>query len=327
MTHSTPHTFHTAYFGKIASRGDFVRNNAHPQLIASLDGWLADTMELVAQDPHWKGLYDEAQPLCFAFLGPRSKLAVAGHLRPSRDQAGRRFPFLCATSLEIAQPLAFIGRSPVAFGRVWNRMERAASEAMQARDATAALQALNELDGEIRPAADDGFDAFVELQTLARIEQMLQADGHGVRLHDLILALGILLQPVMSSGSSQLEKGLALPLPDDPLYQNLVAAYWMHLIAPFLARADFELACFLGRVGGKPRLLVGFSGAAPHSLAGLWSAPSALAERYIVLDDAPWVGEHIRASHGLAKLSSYLDQPRLSLRTAHDTFRDVFIGA
>ncbi len=327
MSQAPSHASAIAYFGKIRSRGDFVRNHAHPQLIATLDGWLAATMELVAQDPHWKPLYDDAQPLDFAFLGSHSRLAVAGHLRPSRDQSGRRFPFLCATSLEASEPPAFMARSPVAFGRLWNRMGRAVADAVQADDATAALQALNEGDGGIRPAADDGFESFIDLQTLARIEQMLQADGHAARLHDIVLALGVLLQPVMHSGQSQLDKGLVLPLPDDPMYQNLMAAYWMELIAPFLARADFELACFIGRIGGKPRLVVGFGGASPQTLASLWSTPTVLASQHIVLEAAPWVAEHVRASQGLAKLASYLDQPRLSLRTARDTFRDVFIGA
>jgi len=146
-------------------------------------------------------------------------------------------------------------------------------------------------------------------------------------MHDIVLALGILLAPVMSSGSSQLDTGLALPLPDDPLYINLVATYWMTLIAPFLTRADFEIALFIGQIAGKHRLVVGFRGASPQTLATLLSTPQTLSQHYIVLEDAPWVRDHVSASHGLAKLSSYLDQPRLSLRQALETFREVFIGA
>ena len=119
----------------------------------------------------------------------------------------------------------------------------------------------------------------------------------------------------------------ALPLPDDPLYINLVASYWMTLIAPFLARADFEITVFIGRIGGKHRLVAGFRGASSQTLASLLSTPQAFAEQHIVLEDAPWVRDHVSASHGLAKLSSYLDQPRLSLRMALDTYLEVFTGA
>ena len=73
--------------------------------------------------------------------------------------------------------------------------------------------------------------------------------------------------------------------------------------------------------------MVGFRGASPRTLATLLSTPQALSQHYIVLEDAPWVRDHVSASHGLAKLASYLDQPRLSLRQALETFREVFIGA
>lgn len=316
--------YRAAYFGKIPSRGDFVRSTSHPQLMTSLDAWTADTMELLAQDPHWKTLYDEASSLNFAFLGPRSKIAVAGHLQPSRDQSGRRFPFLSATSLEVPRPLEFIARSPISFSRLWNRMHGEAATLMTADDPTVPLQTLNNLEGAIHIAPDDGFDTFADVQTLERVEQLLQSDGHQVRMHDLILALGILLEPVMNSGASHLDQGLALPLSDDPMYANLIAAYWMTLVSPFLSKADFEVAIFIGRIGGKPRLVIGFRGASPQTLASLLSTPQSLGERNIVLDDTPWIREHVQASHGLAKLSSYLDQPKLSLRTALDTFREVF---
>jgi len=319
--------FRTAYFGKIPSRGDFVKNTSHPQLMSTLDAWVANTMEVLAQDPHWKTLYDEAQPVPFAVLGSRGKLAIAGHLQPSRDQSGRRFPFISATSVEVARPLDFIARSPLAFSRMWNRMGAAAAQLMREGDPGPALQTLNDLEGEIRTAADDGFDAFIDLQTIERVEAMLRGNGHAASMHDIVLALGILLAPVMSSGSSQLDTGLALPLPDDPLYINLVATYWMTLIAPFLTRADFEIAMFIGQIAGKHRLVVGFRGASPQTLATLLSTPQTLSQHYIVLEDAPWVRDHVSASHGLAKLSSYLDQPRLSLRQALETFREVFIGA
>ncbi|KAG1544866.1 hypothetical protein G6F50_013818 [Rhizopus delemar] len=129
---------------------------------------------------------------------------------------------------------------------------------MREGDPGPALQPLNDLEGEIRPAADDGFDAFIDLQTIERVEAMLRGNGHAASMHDIVRALGILLAPVMSSGSSQLDTGLALPLPDDPLYINLVATYWMTLIAPFLTRADFEIAMFIGQIAGKHRLVVGF---------------------------------------------------------------------
>ncbi len=327
MSAAQQQSLKTAYFGKIPSRGDFVKNANHPQLVATLDSWLAATMERLAQDPGWKTLYDQARPLDFAFLGSRSKLAVAGHFIPSRDASNRRFPFLAAAPMDAGRPLEFIARSPMALSRIWSQLSGATAELERLPDASGALHVLGELVLQAAPASNDGFGSFVDLQTIERVEQMLRHNGHTLRLHDTIIAIGLLLQPVMSSASSHLEKGLILPLPEDPLYRNLMAQFWMTLLTPFLARADFELSLFIGLIGGKERLAVGFKGASSGTLCSLLSSPQALQEGNVVLEETPWVASHLRDSHGLAKLSSYLDQPRLSLRQAIDTFREVFVGA
>src|SRR5690606_25400719 len=66
--------FALSYFGKLPSRGDFVRTPENHQLMVMLDRWAGGGLELLATDPGWKQLYDEAPPLHFAFLGSRSKL-------------------------------------------------------------------------------------------------------------------------------------------------------------------------------------------------------------------------------------------------------------
>lgn len=81
-----------AYFGKIPSRGDFVKSAHNPQLLQTLDSWIAQAMELLADDPRWKIVYESARPMHFAFIGTRSKLAIAGHMVASHDASNRRFP-------------------------------------------------------------------------------------------------------------------------------------------------------------------------------------------------------------------------------------------
>ena len=111
-----------AYFGKIPSRGDFVKSAHNPQLLATLDRWIAEAMELLTDDPRWKIVYENAKPMHFAFLGSRSRLAIAGHMVASQDQSSRRFPFLAATALEVEKPLTFLAHSPLAFARLWSRI-------------------------------------------------------------------------------------------------------------------------------------------------------------------------------------------------------------
>jgi type VI secretion system protein ImpM len=321
-----------AYFGKIPSRGDFVKSAHNPQLLQTLDNWIAQAMELLAEDPRWKIVYEDARPMHFAFLGSRSRLAIAGHMMASHDVSSRRFPFLAATALEVNQPLAFLARSPLAFARLWSRVAAQMKPLLSASEPAGALKALGETHVPIETSAGPGsphdgtFNDFVEHQTLAGLEQMLLASGHPVKLRGAMLALGSLLRPVMTSGSSHLERGLTLPLPTDPFYRSLVAAFWLELIAPFVAHADFELAIFIGTIASRERLIVGFNGASAKTLHSVVD-PQAYAAHNIDIDDPEWIDAHAQNDHGISKLVSYLDQPQLSLRMAIDTFREAFVAA
>jgi len=319
-----------AYFGKIPSRGDFVKSAHNPQLLQTLDRWIAQAMELLADDPRWKIVYGDAQPMHFAFLGSQSKLAIAGHMVASHDQSSRRFPFLAATALEVEQPLAFLARSPLAFARLWSRAAQQMQPLLGANEPAGALQALGETQvpvdvGGTGNPHDGTFNDFVEHQTLEGLERMLLASGHPVRLRGAMLALGSLLRPVMASGSSHLERGLTLPLPTDPFYRSLVAAFWLELIAPFVSKADFELAIFIGTIAQRERLIVGFNGASARTLHSVVD-PQTYSAHNIDIDDPEWVDDHAQSDHGISKLVSYLDQPQLSLRLAIDTFREAFVG-
>ena len=234
-----------AYFGKIPSRGDFVKSPHNPQLLQTLDRWIAQALELLAEDPRWKLVYEDAKPMHFAFLGSRSKLAIAGHMVASHDVSMRRFPFLGATALEVDRPLAFLARSPLAFARLWSRVATQIPPLLGKDEPPGALQALGDTQvpidiGGPGTSHDGTFNDFVEHQTLHGLQEMLLESGHPVRLRGAMLALGSLLRPVMQSGSSHIERGLTLPLPVDPFYRSLVAAFWLELIAPFVAQADFE---------------------------------------------------------------------------------------
>lgn len=317
------------YFGKLPSRGDFVRSTGNPQLLRTLDHWLSKAMELMADDPRWKLVYDGVEPMHFAFLGSRSAIAVAGHLAASADASSRRFPFIAATTLDVEEPLMFLARSPLALARLWSHAAAHVQPLLRA-DASAGLQALNEssliLDVSGQGSAHDGtFADFLHHQTLGGLEQLMQACGPQVAVRRIMLALGMLLAPLMRSAASRAEKGLSLPLPVDPFYRTLAAAFWMDLIAPFLSKADFETAIFLATIDGGARLVVGLDGGAAQTLRGMFDR-QAYAEQFIVLDDPDWVDEQARGDARLTKLLSYLEQPSLSLRIAVDTFREAFIG-
>lgn len=325
------------YFGKIPSRGDFVRSANQAALTQTLDRWLAQGIELMAADPRWKEIYDQAAPVNFAFLGVKSRAVLAGHLIASADSSGRRFPFIAAATFDVSgpanhagAPLAFMARSPMVLTRLWTRFEQFARQAVGATDTSGALGALNQAQVEMEAgpqAYEASFRDFLELQTIGALESMLRQAGHNANLRRTLLALGLLLQPVPASGSSALEKGLCLPLPADPLYLPYVATLWISLVSRFLTRGDFEVVLFLPslRRSTPPMLQIGFSGGSPAILQAALD-PHIGSTVFLNMNDAGWVESQIDQDYGVKKFSSHLEQPQLSLSQAATTFGEVFLG-
>ena len=317
-----------SYFGKLPAQGDFLRAaNNHRPLIAILDRWATEGLDLLAQDVAWKSLYDSAPGFNFAFMGSRHRSVIGGHLLPSVDASGRRFPFMAGVAFEVAKPLEFLARSPLAFTRMWSHLGRELSLAKQAGEPAPILNELSVYKANHTVSSDTlhhTFAGFLQAQTMGSLQQMLNTAGHQVDVRRILLALGLLLRPVMSTGAPKMGKGLRLPLPSDPPHRHLVSAFWLDLIAEFLGRADFELM-LLQRGEHQPTMTLGFGGASARGLYGVID-PRIEEQDTIWLADPQWVEQEVNASYALKKMSTYTSQPELSLSTARHTFREIFLG-
>ncbi|MFL6676143.1 MAG: type VI secretion system-associated protein TagF [Massilia sp.] len=308
------------YFGKLPARSDFVKVAHDGPVMGMLDDWLAHVMSRLPSDPRWKLNYDAMAPVSFAFVGPSRRHAVAGHLVASRDQSGRRFPFMMMRTLEVPDPAAFVSHCPLAFEPLWAFFEAMAPRVLQAADPAPHLQEICDT-GVALGEAGDSLHAFLATSTVSSLTALL-----GVEAHRLILALGLLLQPVMHSKPVALHKSLVLPLPQDAGLRCGAAAFWMELVAPFVRRVDYDLALFLTRQDGNPVLVVGFTGSAAETLRGIID-PLAALEQQVRFGDTGWVDEQLGIDIDVRALASYLDQPELPLRLARELFLKTFIGA
>lgn len=315
-------------FGKIPSRGDFVKGPGQHQLIGVLDRWVSQTMELLAEDSRWKIAYDGAGAFDFAFLGARSRLSVVGHIRPSSDSSGRRFPFITAATVVRDDSLMF-RCAPVGLGHAFNALGKVSVSGIAGAEISQILAELDAIDcaGDFETALQsDPLGNFVRRTTLENLATMLDMAGcQPVRR--IILAIGLLLRPVVGQGSVSIDKELVLPLPADERNRNLVAGLWLYLVSAFLRRSAVELQIVIECKSSRPRLVVGFNGASPMTLLEAMS-PNASGGRSIVLGDPEWIDDQaaLNNDYGVAKLSTYLDQPALSLEQAINTFREVFLG-
>lgn len=318
------------YFGKLPSRGDFLRSSGDAALLQRLDRWLAEGIEALAADPHWKLLYDQAAPLHFAFLHSLSPSGLAGHLLASTDASGRRYPFITACRLQIDDAAAHLAHSPLLLAPTWAQLQTAAGRAHRAEDAGTELALLAQQAVPVAAHArgSDGLAPLLDHHTVGSLQRALRAAGHTAQLRQIVLGLGLLLQQVASSGARRLDKGLLLPLPQDPAWRMPVAALWLELVGGFLTHADFALALCLPQPAAEasaPVLALGFDGASAHTLHALL-APLVARDFFVDACQAEWVEDQIGHDYALHKLSSYLQQDGLSLRQALDTFKEAFLG-
>ncbi|MBG6078460.1 type VI secretion system protein ImpM [Rubrivivax gelatinosus] len=321
-------TLQAVCFGKLPSLPDFVPGARRPRLSAWIDRWVSPALDAAADDPHWKRLYDGAPGLDFAVLGPGTPAAVAGHLRPSVDACGRRFPFVVAVQCDSVTPRERLARAPLVFARLWARCADAAQRAAGPAGRSAASACENELETLRLPAPCD-YDAacadHAALETLAGLERRLRAAHPAVDLRATLLALGALLQPLARRGSPPPACGLSLPLPAAAADQAVVAAWWTTLVADLLAPAgqDWLLMRPGGGRGPAPRLLVELAGATPAALSACWD-PQRLAARYIDLAAPDWAEAVAGRDERTRRLGAYLAHDSLSLALAAASWREAF---
>ena len=309
------------YFGKIPARADFVKLADDPAAISMLDRWMAQVMTQLAKDARWRINYDSMPPVSFALVGPARRHAIAGHLLASHDQSGRRFPFLAARTHAVPDPAAFVTRCPLAFAPLWAFLEDRCPRVLVDADPGPHLQAIADASvalGETEPTLSH----LLANGTIGSLGALLEER----QFARMVLALGLLLQPVMHSQPAELHKSLVLPLPADPGQRFAVAAFWLQLVAPFLRRASFDLAIFLTRQEGRPVLIIGFCAALAETLCALVD-PLVGAEQQVRLSDTGWIDEQLYIDLDVRSLASYLAQADLPLGLARDMFMKTFIGA
>ncbi len=315
-------------FGKIPARGDFVKGAGQHQLIQVLDRWVSQAMEQLSENPRWKIAYDTASPVDFIFAGARSKLSVVGHLRPSSDSSGRRFPLIAAATIEREDSLIF-RCAPAGLEKSFNTLAGICEAGITGTDVAELLTALDGVNcsADFESAIQtDPLGNFVRHTTLESLASMLDMTD-ALQVRRIFLAIGLLMRPVLGQGAGGIEKEIILPLPADERYRNLVAALWIYLVTAFLRKTASEAQFIIERRNASPNLFIGFNGSTPTTLLGAM-APHAVHEQSISLRNPEWIDNNTEVSreYGVAKLAAYLAQPALSLEQTIQTFREVFLG-
>jgi type VI secretion system protein ImpM len=233
-----------------------------------------------------------------------------------------------AASFEVPEPSEFLPYSPQALSPLWGRLDAQVRLALQAEDFAQVQDQLTAQPVEMELRTEvlrEGYKTFAQTLTLERFEAIVSPPGEAISFRQTALALGLLLQPVLSQGHAELSKGLVLPLPRDPMQLPHVLTLWVDLVTRFFVRTPAETALFVTSHGPQPLLVMGFHGASPATLRSAIDV-DACRHNNVAVTQAEWVEDWIGNDYGLRKLSNHLRDPSLSLAAAVDMFRETFLG-
>lgn len=322
------------YFGKIPSRGDFIRNAQAGPIIQVFDQWVSGAMELLSTDPRWKLIYDGHDRINFAFFDSQANHFVAGTLACSQDSSARRFPLVCAVNLECetsaeagaAQEKGQLFRGlPLYLAHVWAQTEHWVTLGMSdvtESTLTAFSGATIRLDN-LPTGLMTEYQSFCDTMSIDSVQSLLEINNKRVNFRQTVMGLGLLLQPTLSNHGGSLNKGLRLPLPNDEYFVPLVSAFWMDLLYGFTEHMEAEFS-LLKSCGIGSNFCVGFNGASSRALHAQFV--DGVDESHIDIAEADWIEQYLDSDYGLQKLSVYLQHPNLSLAKLKETFNEVFLG-
>jgi type VI secretion system protein ImpM len=317
------------YFGKVPSRGDFVRSSSGSVLIQSIDQWLSKTLTLWIEDLGWKAIYDAAAPVHFAIFSTQGHAGLVGHIAASQDASGRRFPFVAATSFEVPNPDKLIPYCAHAFAPLWMRFDAAVRQALSTEDFACVQDQLIVVPSELVVDANtirEQHQQFLQTQTIGEFEATLNTAEQPFSFRQTLLALGLLLQPVLTQANTSTSKALVFPLPTHPRLLPAAITLWINLVNRFFKKKSVELALFVTTQRQRAVLVVGFQGSSAVTLLSVWDADVCQRDN-VAVSEAAWVEAELdHAQPGLRALSNLLLDPTLSLDVAIETFNKTFFG-
>lgn len=317
------------FFGKLPARGDFIRSHSGSALIQVFDRWVSDTLALLlAVEPQWKELYDQSSPADAAFFRPQTGFLVLSSVMASKDSAGRRFPFISATTFEVQDIHSFIAVCPLYLFPVWNHLRNLSHEAAKASpDDHVFVDSLHNEVCHFQQLCDvtDSFtQQFLTNTSLSALEVSLHSVGFDESMRQVVLAIGMLLEPTLESSGGELKKILRFPLPSDPSMSALCASFWLRLLAGFLVRMNCEITLYRTEHRSKPCLCLGFNGASPEGLYAVMD-PSVANDYIIDLNNLAWVESYLDSSLEVGHLSTLLKQDDIALQDVAELFDEAFL--
>lgn len=314
------------YFGKCPARGDFVRSSGQHAMLGVLDEWVTKALEMHAEHSNSTSYvadnylnYDQMAGLSFVFCNPKMPVALTGYLTASHDASKRRFPLITGYRLQLKQPERFIENAPILLDSLWKNSRHKNESVAISADAQQVMQLLDQSDTFSWDSVTN-YQVFIAHNTVEQASIALHMQQY--QLAQSFIALGLLLQPIISQGVKKLNKVLLLPLMTEPK-TSVMATFWLDLISMFIKRQNVELSVVIWNKP-QPVLLVGFQGADIVGLSEMMQN-NVHTDHWVHVADASWVDSYLENDAGLATFEQVLCDPQITLQEAARLFKQIFI--
>lgn len=307
------------YFGKCPARGDFVRSQGQHAMIKVLDEWAANSLDQLQASGAGFTAYDQMAGISFAFCNPKVPVALVGFLQRSQDASQRRYPLITGYRLQLKHPEQFVSVAPLHVSALWLDAQIRGRKTIDAQNAGQIISVLEQ--SGINTAAHSYEPHLLSDHTINSFASLLKTSQY--KLVQSLIALGLLLQPIVSQGAKQLNKVLILPLAEGA-YTNHVAAFWLDLISGFIKRHNLDLSIMIWHQP-QPILLVGFQGADILALTNMMQNNMAH-DHWVHLSESAWVDHYLEHDAGLATFEQVLSDSYISLYEATKLFKQIFLG-
>lgn len=315
MIKSTP-----LYYGKSPAWGDFLKTKGQYEIVQLIDRWIHQALEVAMLDPNFNMNFSQLPALDFFIAHPQQQTCLIANLLASTDSSGRRFPMVLSHLLAVLAPFENLFMSPFLYQSVLLELNDKNHLIREIEDSNQLQSILNNLHTDFEIYTSTDYKSFFEEYTLFGFAELMQISGY--QLVQSMLGLGLLLQPVVEHGSTQLNKVLILPL-NNQKYCHSIAAFWVSLICRFLTQHNTEVLIGILHMD-SPVLLFGFQGVDISALSDVFNL-NLQGERWVSLIHAPWIDQYLQQNAGLAALEQSLCERNISLNQGIRLFIQTFI--
>lgn len=224
--------------GKLPNRPDFVRINVNHPVALELDARIQSILERKLGDPLFCDAFSRAGPVDFHYVSQDHRYVMLGVLVPSRDSAGRLYPFVAAAIhlsetiggnlpvLPIAWEVFFDGLRDQAVNAVQNSVEALSCRQYLERS-LCPTHLSNDDDLQLAASVVQRFAAHAPC---ARIADLLDGYPNASTLHQALLNIAFYMDYLRRFDSRVTNQIIALPLPDAGGEQALLASGWLSLL-------------------------------------------------------------------------------------------------